>query len=144
MYKLIIAGGRKYKLNTRDKRALKRLVTELGGKKRVEIVTGGATGADTGGYLWARDNGIPTSPIFPAEWKDGLKYVRPGCLAVNAYGTCYNKCAGHERNLRMADYADAVVLFPGGPGTDDMHDTAYNHIPRLRIFDWRKGSPDGT
>jgi predicted Rossmann-fold nucleotide-binding protein len=35
----------------------------------------------------------------------------------------------------MAKYADAVVLFPGGLGTENMLVQAINH--NLKIFDWR-------
>lgn len=140
VFKLIIAGGRKEKLKAADKAALNRLVTRLGGKKQVEIVTGGATGIDTHAYLWAKDAGIPRSPIFHAEWKS-VKYARPECIRVNQYGE-YNNCAGHERNVRMADYADGVVLFPGGTGTADMGTVA--EAKGLRIWNWMKREYDGT
>lgn len=47
----------------------------------------------------------------------------------------YGKRAGHIRNMEMADYADAVMLYPGGVGTDDMYSVAKSK--GLRIFDYR-------
>jgi hypothetical protein len=47
----------------------------------------------------------------------------------------YNALAGHNRNEEMAKYADAVVLFSGGSGTNNMHKTSLKHS--LRIFDRR-------
>lgn len=36
---------------------------------------------------------------------------------------------------KMAEYAEAVVLFPGGKGTDNMYETAIKH--NLVIYDFR-------
>ena len=51
-------------------------------------------------------------------------------------GTEYNANAGFDRNEAMALYAQAVVLFPGGPGTADMARRAAHY--NLRTIDWRK------
>lgn len=140
MFKLIIAGGRDQRLKEADTLALAKLILSLGGKKKVEIVTGGARGIDTEAYLWARDNGYKVSPIFHADWRS-LNGVMPGCVATGKYGV-YNKCAGPERNARMADYADGVVLFPGGTGTQDMGHAA--EAKGLRIWNWMKREYNGA
>lgn len=66
-----------------------------------EIVSGGATGADAYGEEFARIMAYPLAK-FPADW--------------NKHG----RAAGPIRNRQMAEYADALILFPGGKGAADM------------------------
>ena len=54
---------------------------------------------------------------FPAEWDK------------------HGKGAGFIRNKQMAEYADAVVLFPGGNGTNNMYEQASKM--NLKIIDLR-------
>lgn len=109
--KLIIAGGRDYQLTQDDYTKLDTI------KARVEVVvSGGATGADRCGEIWARRNKLPLK-IFPADWKQ------------------YGKKAGPIRNMQMAEYADAVALFPGGSGTESMRTESLKR--GLEIFDFR-------
>ena len=84
-----------------------------------EVVSGGAKGVDSLGEAWAKKHGIPVKR-FPAQW--GL----------------HGRRAGPIRNRQMAEYADAVVLFPGGRGTTNMHDEAV--AAGIRVYDWRSGS----
>src|SRR6476661_8492494 len=93
--KLIIAGGRDYDVTQQDIQALDTIPDVT------EVVSGGAGGADACGEDWAAMRGIPCKS-FRADW---LKH---------------GKAAGPIRNRKMAEYADAVVLFPGGKGTDSM------------------------
>ena len=93
--KLIISGGRDYHLTARD---IMFLDSILGVE---EVVEGECRGADLDGKRWAERRGIPIKP-FPAE----------------DYGS-WPAC-GPLRNRAMAEYADAVVLFPGGRGTTSM------------------------
>ncbi len=102
----IIAGGRDYKLTLSDEAWLDTLPIR-------EVVSGGASGADAGGEAWAKKRGIPIKR-FPADWKT------------------HGRAAGPIRNRQMAEYADAVVLFPGGRGTDSMRTEAERQ--GLRIF----------
>ena len=81
-----------------------------------EVVSGGASGADHGGEVFAKSNDIPIK-VFRAEW--------------NAYG----RAAGPIRNRKMAEYADMLVLFPGGRGTNSMYSLAKEH--NLLIHDLR-------
>ncbi len=109
--KLIIAGGRKYRLTENDRSY------KLGSIAGItEVVSGAASGADRDGEQWAKERGIPIKK-FPADW-DSL-----------------GRAAGPIRNGAMAEYADAVALFPGGDGTDDMYRKADK--AGLKIFDWR-------
>jgi hypothetical protein len=102
----IIAGGRDYNLTLSDEAWLDTLPIR-------EVVSGGASGADAGGEAWAKKRGIPIKR-FPADWKT------------------HGRAAGPIRNRQMAEYADAVVLFPGGRGTDSMRREAERQ--ELRIF----------
>jgi hypothetical protein len=102
--KLIIAGGRDFtdkisaqrhfldfvRWNTGDSKA------RLGGI--VEIVSGGARGADRCGEWVANFYKIPVKQFLP-DW-DGL-----------------GKKAGHVRNREMGDYADALLAFWDGKST---------------------------
>ena len=68
-----------------------------------EVVSGGDKGVDYMGEYWAKEKGLK-SKVFPADW-DRL-----------------GKRAGHERNKKMADYADGLIAFWNGysKGTKDM------------------------
>lgn len=109
--KLIIAGGRDYELNAVDFWRLERMLPLV-----KEVVSGGARGADKCGELWAEVNKIPVRR-FPADW--------------NTHG----RRAGMLRNREMAEYADAVALFPGGAGTQNMFECAKKR--GLQIYDFR-------
>lgn len=108
--KLIIAGGRDYVFSTEDVKRLDSIPDVT------EVVSGGASGADHHGEKWAERKDIPVKK-FPADW--------------NKLGNS----AGPIRNKQMAQYADAVALFPGGRGTQNMFMNAIRH--KLRIFDFR-------
>ncbi|KAA3650164.1 MAG: DUF2493 domain-containing protein [Proteobacteria bacterium] len=108
--KLIIAGGRDYRFTSKDIEQLNRL------ENITEVVSGGAQGADNEGEQWATEQGIPIK-IFKADWKK------------------YGRGAGPKRNQAMADYADALALFPGGKGTDNMYQQAQK--AGLVVYDWR-------
>ena len=112
--KLIIAGGREYTFRPQDYDRLDQLRHEI---TITEVVCGGATGADAQGKLWAESYGIPVR-VFEADWKR------------------YGLRAGPLRNIEMAAYADALALFPGGSGTENMLKQARK--AGLRIFDCRK------
>jgi hypothetical protein len=109
--KLIIAGGRRYQFTADDVRRLNDLLGQVD-----EVITGGSSGADECGEHWARSFGIPVRR-FSAAWRT------------------HGRAAGPIRNRDMAEYADAVALFPGGRGTASMHREAI--LAGLRIFDFR-------
>ena len=58
-------------------------------------------------YLW-HELGVPVDE-FPADWKQ------------------YGRSAGHIRNREMAVYADILIVFPGGKGTENMMKQAGEH-----------------
>jgi len=100
--KVIIAGGRNFIPEMTDYLLLlalhRRFVFE-------EVVSGACSGADAAGETFAYKEGIKVE-LFPADWIQ------------------YGKAAGPIRNKQMAEYADAVILFPGGPGTANMRNLA--------------------
>ena len=108
--KTIIAGGRNYSITEFDEARLDSL-------RITEVVCGCARGADAGGEIWARKRGIPVKR-FPADW-DRL-----------------GRGAGFARNCQMAEYAEALVAFPGGNGTDHMVRMAL--AAELTVWDWRE------
>ena len=112
--KLAIVGGR----NFSDYQYLKRSIDELKEKYDiVEIVSGGANGADTLGERYAKDNKIPTK-IFPALWEK------------------YGRSAGFKRNIQIIDECDMVAAFWDGfsKGTKHSIDIARAQQKPVLIF----------
>jgi hypothetical protein len=108
--KLIIAGGRNYKFTEVD-------IEKLNSIEGVtEVVSGGAKGADACGEIWAKFLQLPVKR-FEAQW------------------SMYGKSAGMRRNKQMANYADALAIFPGGKGTQNMFEEATKK--GLMIYDFR-------
>lgn len=118
--RLIIAGGRGYDFTEAN---FERLDALHAAHPVTAVLSGCAPGADHYGEVWARSKGIPVEE-HPAQWGK------------------YGKSAGPRRNREMACQADAVVLFPGGAGTQNMHDEAMAR--NLRVFDWRDSSWRGV
>lgn len=84
--KIIIAGTRTFT----DYRLLRKVLSETAGdidKSTIEIISGGAKGADRLGELFAERNGLKLT-VIPAEWDK------------------YGRSAGYKRNLKMAEYAE--------------------------------------
>jgi predicted Rossmann-fold nucleotide-binding protein len=111
--KLIIAGSRSRQLTMTQILKLNALYADF---NVTEVISGGAKGVDECGEKWARAHRIPVTQF------------KPDCEA-------FGKRAGPLRNEVMARYADAVVLFPGGLGTESMFVEATK--AGIQIFDWR-------
>src|SRR5882672_7909105 len=98
--KVLVCGGRDF--NDFDA-----LCHELGGAHAanaiVEVIEGGARGADQLAHDWAKLNGVQTI-AYLADWES------------------HGRAAGPLRNQRMLDEGkpDLVIAFPGGKGTADM------------------------
>lgn len=96
-----------------------------------EVVSGRAPGVDELGEQWANENNVPIQP-FPADW-DNLD--APGAvIKENRWGKKYNARAGHDRNKKMAQYAQALIAIWDGksPGTKDM--MALAMVYKLIVF----------
>lgn len=113
LFKCIVAGSRSFNDYDYLKSVLNLLLCL---KKNLEIVSGGADGADKLGEQYAKEKGCKLK-IFPADW--------------NKHG----KSAGPIRNEEMAKYADACIVFWDGKskGTDSMIKLAKRHNLRLVV-----------
>ena len=104
MFRVIIAGSRDF-----DDYALLQDHADymLSRQEDIEIVSGGASGADALGERYAKDRGYKLK-IFPAEWSK------------------YGRRAGPIRNREMAEYADALLAYWDGKsrGTKNMIEEA--------------------
>jgi len=98
-YKIIIAGSRNFNdYNLLDK-ICKKLITN---NKMIEIVSGGAYGADKLGERYAKSNKLKVK-VFKADWDR------------------FGKSAGYRRNVKMAEYADALIAFWDGKSKGTFH-----------------------
>lgn len=100
MFKVIIAGTRTFKdydllVETCDKLLINK-------HPDVEIVNGGANGADRLGGKYAIQKGYKMS-LCRANWEQ------------------FGKSAGYIRNKEMAEYADAAIIFWDGKSKGAKH-----------------------
>jgi hypothetical protein len=111
--KVIIAGGR----NFNDYSSLKEFCDKiLINQTDIEIVSGGARGADTLGERYAKERKYDVK-IFLANWDK------------------YGRSAGAIRNNLMSDYADGLIAFWDGEskGTKHMIESATKKNLKVRI-----------
>lgn len=95
--RVIIAGPR----DLYDYPLVEEIIKESG-FSILEVVSGGATGVDSMGEIYAMKNDIPIKR-FEADWDK------------------YGKSAGPIRNQLMAEYAEALIAVDKQtPGTTDM------------------------
>lgn len=122
--KVIVAGSRSIDDYNFITDTIKKSKFEL-----TEIIQGGARGVDKQAKLYAKNNNIKCKE-FPAKWED---FSEP-CRKRKKYGREYNSLAGHKRNQKMANYADALIAIWDGksPGTKDMIRRANKN--NLKIF----------
>ena len=100
--KLAIVGSRTFF----DYKVLKKTLDDISTEhclSYVEIISGGAKGADSLGEMYAKEKGIPTK-IFPAEWKK------------------YGKSAGFKRNVDIIKNCNVCVCFWDGESHGTKHD----------------------
>lgn len=117
-FSVIVAGSRGFD----DYELLKeRLDRYIGSMEDVEIVSGGANGADLLGEKYAKERGLPIKQFIP-DW-DGK-----------------GRSAGYIRNWEMAKYAHACVVFWDGEskGTENMYKTAQKEGLSTRLVPYRK------
>lgn len=97
--KVIVAGSRNFNNYSLLEKTLNSFSETHGS---IEIVSGGARGADTLGERYAKEHNCPLK-VFPAEWDK------------------FGKGAGYIRNAEMAAYADALVAFWDGQSKGTKH-----------------------
>ncbi len=97
-FSVIVAGGRGFDDYTLLETKCNNLLTEKAKSCSIEIVSGGAKGADELGEVYATYNKYRgfTVKRFPADWEK------------------YGRSAGYIRNREMGGYASAAIVFWDG------------------------------
>jgi len=121
MFKVIIAGGRDFNHWNNDNSYLYRIDNLLSDKyeNEIEMVTGGAKGADQIPYYYKTWHGYKLTE-FPADWDK------------------HGKSAGYIRNKQMAEYADALIAFwdSVSKGTKHMIDLARHYKLKVKVINY--------
>lgn len=107
MFRVIIAGTRTFSDYSLLAEYADKKLAEVSKRDSIEIVSGGASGADALGERYAKERGYYIRR-FDAEWKR------------------YGRAAGPRRNKQMAEYADALLAYWDGKsrGTKNMIELA--------------------
>ena len=123
-FRIIVCGGRDYVDAAKVHKVLSNLLQRHGSS--LEIIQGGARGADRLARQWADSNGV-------------------SCLTMKADWDRFGPSAGPIRNKNMAielmkgvpraefEKSRLVVAFPGGPGTANMMGVA--HAYGLKVLE---------
>lgn len=116
--RVIIAGGRDFNDYEMLKEKCKGIL-----RRGDTVVSGMARGADSLGLLLAERNGLHVAE-YPAEWDK------------------YGNSAGHKRNFRMSQNADALIAFWDGfsKGTKNMIEQAHAARLDIHVFYYRAGN----
>lgn len=133
MIKIIVAGPRDYGDEKHVHSILNKEIPKHGNKEDITIISGMARGVDTIAYNWAKENGYKVDP-HPANWDDLTE--QPSCIEINGWGEYYNKCAGYNRNERMAKIGDILILIWDGKtsGSGNMRENAEKYGLKIIEF----------
>lgn len=129
-FRVIIAGGRNFKPEEKHYLWIEKMLVN---KLDVEFVSGEASGADQMNWIMA-ERRLGGFKAFPALWD--RTDLEPCVIKYRGDNEAYNVLAGFNRNEKMAEYADALILFPGGSGSADMLKRAKAH--NLPIREWEE------
>lgn len=115
MSKIIVAGGRDFD----DYELLKSTLDTYISQQEVEIISGGARGADRLGELYARNNGYKLT-IIEAKWD------------------LHGHSAGYKRNVEMSLIATDVIVFWNGAskGSKHMIDIANKRGLKVKVVNY--------
>jgi len=118
-FKVIVAGGRKFNNYNLLKDKLDHYLSQKKENEEIVIISGTANGADKLGERYANEKGYQIIR-FPANWDE------------------FGKSAGYIRNTKMANIANACVVFWDGisPGSKHMIDIAKNKNLLLRVVNY--------
>ena len=108
--KVIVAGSR----NFNNYKLLKEKLDKIKEKYTIEIVSGGANGADKFGEQYSKENNLKVH-LFPADW--------------NKFG----KSAGYLRNRDMAKFGDILIAFWDGKSKGTQHMIELAKMYKLKI-----------
>lgn len=128
--KLVVFGGRHYKLKLRVFNAL----TSFHRENQIHILIHG-----NAGELDKKGNAVEGADRFAGEWADW--YGVP-CMVWPAAWRGLHKSAGPIRNQWMIDHGqpDMGMEFMGDKGTKDMHDRCVeSKIPLIKIHETELG-----
>lgn len=116
MMHIIIAGCRDFNDYSVVEKEVMDFIGKVIGKIEIEIISGGATGADALGERFAKEHNLSLK-IVPADWKT------------------YGRSAGPRRNEQMARIAGTLIAFWDGKsrGTKNMIDTAKKLGLRVKV-----------
>ena len=114
--KVIIAGGRDFDNYNLLKEKCNNILSNA---TNIEIVEGGAKGADTLGKRYGREKEY-LIVTFPANWDE------------------HGKAAGVIRNRQMAEYADCLIAFFDGKsrGTKNIIEEARKRNLKIRVINY--------
>ena len=120
--RIIIAGSRDFDDRTFAFPRISHMLSRV--PDGLEIISGGARGADTIGEEWAAQNKVQCVR-FPAQWDQ------------------YGKRAGFIRNAMMGWYATHLIAFWDGksPGTRGMIDFARENGLQVKVFELPPAKP---
>ena len=120
-FRVIIAGTRSFNDYELLRDSCNNLLSEKQRTHTVVVISGTARGADQMGERYAKERGFQLRR-FPADWE------------------LYGKSAGHIRNAKMADNADALIAFWDGEskGTKNMIDNARRKGLAVRVIQYQK------
>ncbi len=93
--KVVIAGSRDYNNYDEAKQYIDFCLSNIRDENNIIIVSGCATGADTIGERYAKENGFIVEK-YPADWQK------------------YGKSAGPRRNKSMTKVSDYIICFWDG------------------------------
>ena len=120
MMHIIIAGCRDFNDYSVVEKEMMNYIGKFIGKLEIEIISGGAPGADALGERFAKEHGLPLR-VVPADWKT------------------YGRSAGPRRNEQMARMAGTLVAFWDGKsrGTKNMIEAARKHGLCVKVIAYK-------
>ncbi len=118
-FKLIVAGGRDFTDPALMNKSIHEVLAELPDDVCVSIVSGMAAGADSLGFVWAKNNNCKVYKFY-ADWK------------------ALGKRAGFVRNTDMANVAQGLLAFWDGKskGTQHMIQIARNKGLYVKVINY--------
>ena len=121
MFKLVVAGGREFNDYALLEQELNYILKDYQ-PEEIEIVSGGARGADRLGEKFALENEYKLTR-FPADWER------------------WGNSAGYRRNSEMSKYSDGCIAFwdQRSKGTKHMIDLATKEGILLKVVKYERG-----
>ncbi|WP_338733464.1 DUF2493 domain-containing protein [Mangrovimonas cancribranchiae] len=110
--RVLIAGSRTYANYENLKRVCDLQLRQL---DEVEIISGGARGADRLAIRYAEENQLKLTIVKP-DWKT------------------FGKAAGFVRNAAMIEFADLVIVFWDGKSTGTKHAIALARLRKIKVI----------